>query len=242
MEDSMKRLKTFLEQMPDSKILDVGTGVGNFIALIDSLYKDYGKIVGIDIMDRMVEIATKNFEDNNKIKIVKRDILHTEFPVAHFDIVCLSNSLHHLEDVKGTFEAMESLLKPGGYLVFNEMRSDDLNEKQISHKLIHHFSAKLDREMGQIHNDTMKRQEILDLIAKESTCEIVDEWDMEVPKAEPSQAEIEQFANTVDMLLKRTQNPILIEKYQAEADEIKNYIISHGLEACTQLLVVAKKR
>nr|HPJ24496.1 class I SAM-dependent methyltransferase [Bacillota bacterium] len=91
----MEKLKSFLESLEDAKILDVGTGRGNFISLIDYLYSGYAKIVGIDILDKMVEIAEKHFEANERIKIVKRDILDTGFPKEHFDLVCLSNSLHH---------------------------------------------------------------------------------------------------------------------------------------------------
>lgn len=237
----MEKLQTFLKENPQAKILDVGTGAGNFIGLIDHLYQDYEKIVGIDIMDRMVDMASKNFENNEKIKIVKRDILDTGFPKEHFDIVCLSNSLHHLDDVKKTFEKMEELVKPGGYLLFNEMRKDDLNEHQISHRLIHHFSAKLDREMNMVHNETYDRQEIIDLIAKNSSFQVVDHWDMEVPKSEPSPEEIEGMIKTVDMLLMRVRNDEIIAKYKEEAEEIKSYIKEHGVEACTQLIVIAKK-
>ncbi|MBN2540472.1 MAG: class I SAM-dependent methyltransferase [Bacilli bacterium] len=238
----MERLQTFLKQIPNAKILDVGTGVGNFIGLIDYLHKDYEKIVGIDIMDRMVSLASKNFEDNEKVKIVKRDILDTGFPSAHFDIVCLSNSLHHLADVDGTFEAMEELVKPGGYLLFNEMRSDELNEEQISHRLIHHFSAKLDRELGMVHDDTFTKQEIIDQIKTHSNCEIIDYWEMEVPVSKPSKEEIEQMTKTVDALLNRIQNEEIIARYKAEAEAIKEYIRLHGIQACTQILVVARKK
>ncbi len=238
----MERLKAFFESIPQAKILDVGTGRGNFIDLIDYLYKDYDKIVGIDIMDRMVELAAKHFEGNERIKIVKRDILQTGFPKEHFDIVCLSNSLHHLEEMKATFVAMEELVKPGGYLLFNEMMKDNLNDRQVSHRLIHHFSAKLDTETGMIHNETYDRQEIVDHVKANTTFEVVDFWDMEVPVSEPTPEETEQMAQTVDVLLMRLKNDELIAKHKEEAEEIKSYIRKYGVEACTQLIVIAKRK
>ncbi|XMB72090.1 class I SAM-dependent methyltransferase [Mycoplasmatota bacterium WC30] len=237
----MEKLKKFLENNPQAKILDVGTGRGNFIGLIDHLYKDYEKIVGIDILGKAVEMASKYFEDNGKIEIIEKDIINTGFPKEHFDIVCLSNSLHHLDDILGRFKSMETLVKPGGYLLFNEMMKDNLNKKQISHKLIHHFSAKLDREMGMTHNDTYNRQEIIDVIKANSKFDFVDAWDMEVPTEDASKAEIEGMIKTVDMLLSRLNDEKLIMTHTAEAEEIKQYIKENGIQACTQLLVVLKK-
>jgi ubiquinone/menaquinone biosynthesis C-methylase UbiE len=240
MGERMEKLKQFLESIPDAKILDVGTGAGNFIHLITSLTNKYEKIVGIDILDRMVEMSGKHFAENEKIKIVKRDILETGFPENHFDIVCLSNSLHHLSDVEGTFHAMENLVKPGGYLLFNEMRSDGLNEKQISHKLIHHFAAKLDRELHMIHDETFKKDEIIELIKKHTSGIITEYWDMVVPKTASNPEEVESMMKTVDALLMRVKDETLIQKYRPEAEEIKEYLKTHGIEACTQLVVIVQ--
>lgn len=237
----MNKLQTFLQTLPKAKILDVGTGRGNFISLIDYLYQDYERIVGIDIMEKMVELASRHFADNDKVKIVHRDIMETGFPKEHFDVVCLSNSLHHLEDLKATFEAMEQLVKPGGYLLINEMMRDHLNERQISHLLVHHFSAKLDREAGMTHNETYSRQGIIEKIKDSTSFEVIDAWDMEVPRLQPSEEETESMIRTVDALLMRLGDDQLIDKFKAEAEDIKAYIKKHGVEACTQLLVLAKK-
>jgi len=234
----MEKLKQIIDGISDPKILDVGTGAGNFIHLITYLTNNYNKIVGIDISDRMVKITSKQFAENDKIKIVKRDIVDTGFPNNHFDIVCLSNSLHHLQDKSATIKAMEDLVKPGGLLLFNEMMSDHLNKQQISHKLIHHFAAKIDRELGMIHDETFAREEIIGEIKKYTTGHILDDWDMQIPKTVSDEEEIEIMAKSVDSLLMRLRDNTLIESHKSEAEEIKAYIKGNGIEACTQLLVV----
>ncbi len=236
----MERLKAFFKNIPNGKILDVGTGNGNFIDLIDHLDQDYQEIVGIDIIERVVQNASKYFEQNNKIKIEKRDILETGYEVESFDMVCLSNSLHHLEDIKTTFLAMEALVKPGGYLLINEMMKDNLTDQQISHKLLHHFSAKLDREIGYTHHDTYNRSEILKVIREHSTFLVVDYWDMIVPKETMTIEEVEGFANTVDFLINRLPKEKQ-EGHLLEGEHIKQYIIENGVQSCTQLLVILKK-
>lgn len=235
----MEKLKQFLENNKNARILDVGTGRGNFIDVLDYLNKDYQEIVGIDIFDPAVRIASKHFENNKKVKILKADINNNDFKAGEFDIVCLSNSLHHLEDIDATFKSMERLVKPGGYLLFNEMIKDNLNKKQVSHRLLHHFSAKLDRESGIFHGETFNRLEIVDIIRGKSNFYIDNYWDMVTPKEDMTKEQISNFAKTVDLLLKRI-NTDLQEKYRLEAEKIKSYIIDNGVEGCTSLLLLVK--
>ena len=241
MEENMNKLKTFLEQIPNAHILDVGTGRGNFISLIDYLYKDYEKIVGIDIIESTVKSASKFFENNPKIQILNQDINSYDLPAEHFDIVCLSNSLHHLDDKKKTFKNMEHLVKPGGYLLFNEMMKDNLNKKQISHLLLHHFSAKIDREIGRFHDDTYNRLEIVDVIKEYSKLDVIDFWDMDVPKQEPKEEDIKDFASTVDRVINQLSDESKKNVFGKEAKEIKEYIFKYGVESCTQLIVILKR-
>lgn len=236
----MEHLKEFFKKNPNAKILDVGTGRGNFIALIDHLYKDYQEIIGIDIVDGFVKAASKDFEENKKVKFENRDILDTGYEKESFDIVCLSNSLHHLADIKTMFEAMEALVKPGGYLLFNEMMKDHLNEQQISHQLLHHFSAKMDRANGLTHNETYNRADIINTIQQNTSFSVVDSWDMVVGENTITEEQIESFAKTVDFLIARLPEAQR-NQYLAEGEEIKSYIMKNGVEACTQLLVIAKK-
>ena len=237
----MEQLKEFFEKIPNAKILDVGTGRGNFIALIDRLYKDYQEIIGIDIIDGFVKAASNAFKQNKKVKFEKRDILDTGYETESFDIVCLSNSLHHLADIKSMIEAMEKLVKPGGYLLFNEMMSDHLNNSQVSHKLIHHFSAKLDREIGLTHNETYRRQEIIDVVKENTTFAVVDTWNMKVPIEEISPEQLTSYIEMVDILVNRM--PLdKQENHKEEAITIKKYIQDNGMQGCTQILIICQRK
>lgn len=236
----MEKIKQFLESVPNAKILDVGTGRGNFISLLDYLYKDYEEMIGIDIIEQAVISANKQFEENKKIYFLNQDINSTDFPDDYFDIVCLSNSLHHLDNIDTTFRNMERLVKPGGFILLNEMMKDNLNEKQISHKLLHHFSAKIDREMGRFHDDTFNRLEIVEKVKLNSTFRLVEYWDMITPKQDASNEEVEHFSKTVDYILNQLSDSKKTETILKEAKDIKAYILNHGVEGCTQLLVVVK--
>ena len=73
-----------------------------------------------------------------------------------FDIISLSNSLHHLENPKEIFAEMERVLAQYGIIIINEMISDGLSKRQKSHLKLHHFAAEVDRALGGTHNETFK--------------------------------------------------------------------------------------
>ncbi len=236
----MKKLQTFFKNEKNAKILDVGTGNGNFIKIIESLTKEFSEIIGIDLLDVSIEAAKKSFEDE-RINFFKMDALNMEFDDGTFDVVCLSNSLHHLKDIGAIFKEMERVLKPGGALVFCEMMSNNLDKKQKSHVLLHHYAAEIDRERGSFHDLTFTNNRILEIISKESTLSIVDAWDLTYPrKEENSDEEVEWLFETIDRLKERITDEKRKIYFEKEADKVKKYIKKHGFDSATQLMVVLR--
>ena len=236
----MEKLKTLLNQKKGTKILDVGTGNGNFIKVIIALTNDFSEIIGIDLLDGSVEGCKKNFEDE-RINFFKMDAMNMEFDDGIFDFVCLSNSLHHLIDVNGILKEMERVLKPDGALVFCEMMSNNLNRRQKSHLLMHHYAAEIDRERGSYHGTTFTNTEILEIIAKESSLKIIDAWDLTYPRREDnSEEEIEWLFETIDRLKERAADSDKREYFDKEAEKVKKHINKYGFDSATQLIVVLK--
>ena len=81
-----QRLKT-KEQIPNSKILDIGTGSGCIAISLAKNLPD-AKVWALDVSQKALEVAKKNTELNGvKIKFLHVDILKThEFPVK-FDVI-----------------------------------------------------------------------------------------------------------------------------------------------------------
>ena len=236
----MKKLQNYLKQYPNSKILDVGTGNGNFIKIISSLYGDFSEIIGIDLLDVSVEGCKKSFEDD-RINFFKMDALNMDFEDDLFDMVCLSNSLHHLEDINSTLKEMERVLKPGGALVFCEMMSNNLDKRQHSHLLMHHFAAEVDRERGSYHDLTFTNKRILQILTDESSLSIVDAWDLDYPRRETnSKEEIEWVFETIDRVKEGVSDVNRKEYFNKQADKIKKYIKKYGFDSATQLIVIIK--
>lgn len=237
----MEKFAKFLKDNQFKKILDVGTGAGNFINLLNQLYKNYDEIIGIDTNELSISHAKKQITDE-RVKFEIMDALDMEYEDDTFDLVCLSNSLHHLSDPLSIFKAMERVLKPGGVLIVSEMVSDNLDERQMSHLLLHHFAAKLDRARGETHNETMSHEEILESLKVNSNITLEDSWDVTYERrGENIEDEISWFMNTIDRLVKKVPENDDKKVTLKEADSVRDYIKKHGFDSATTLLVVLRK-
>ena len=236
----MKKLEALFAHNKKSKILDVGTGVGNFISIITQMTDNYSEIIGIDILPRALEAAKKQYTDE-RINFFKMDALKMEFENDLFDFVCLSNSLHHLEDVKATLTEMERVLKPGGSLVFCEMVNNNLDERQISHLMLHHFAAEIDRDRGNFHDETLADNEILEVLTENSSLAIDDSWNLTYPRQDTnSKEEIDWLNSTLDRIVESVKESENFEYFSKKAETIREYIKKHGFDSATSLIVVLK--
>lgn len=217
----MNKITKLLHQFPNFKLLDIGTGVGNFIALVKSVNDDFEEIIGIDTSQRIVEIAKNNFKDDDRIQFLLMDANECSFENDTFDIVSLSNSLHHLSDIHKTISEMERVVKPTGIILIHEMVSDQLTDQQISHKMLHHYAAEIDREFDQIHGETYSREEIIDILQENSASEIIDFWHVvQEEEQEVSSEEIEQLIQLVDKLSSRVKESQNAEYFISKAEKI----------------------
>jgi len=240
-EGKMNKLKKYLEKYPNAHILDIGTGRGDFIALIDQLYQNYSEIIGIDITDHLIEINNTRYESNPKIKFIKDDILLSNLKEGTFDVVCLSNTLHHLGYLDETLRAMNAMVKEDGIIVINEMISNNLNQHQVSHKLLHHFSARIDRVLNRYHDETFKEEEILDIFKNSSCLTLSDYWYLDIPDNQVIE-DSTSLINLIDRLTSQIKDKDNYPEIFMEAEEIKSYIKEHGFQSATQLLLILNKK
>ena len=237
----MQRLKNYLMKFKEAKILDIGTGRGDFISLIDFLYSGYSEIIGVDILDTLIEINQIKFKNNPKVKFIKEDIMKTSLPKASFDIVCLSNTLHHLDNINKTLMQMKGLVKGDGIIIINEMISNGLNYQQESHRLLHHFAAKIDCKLGKIHNPTYTKEELIKILNDNEVGLVLNEyWEM-TSIFEQESAEITPYINVVDRLLEQVSDMKEVNEFENEAKAIKSHIEMYGFASATQVIAILKK-
>lgn len=236
----MRKLSSWVKNYTKPKILDIGTGNGNFINIITSLNTEFNSAVGIDVLDSSIKSCQANF-NNEKITFMKMDALNIDFEDNTFDIVTLSNSLHHLDDISVILKEMERVLAPGGAIIICEMISNNLTKKQKSHLAMHHFAAEIDRERGSTHFETFTDKEILNHLSEKSSLDIKDVWELSTPNTrEINEKETEWIFETIDRVQGSVEGSKKIEYYRKKADRIKNYIRKYGFDSATQIIAVLK--
>ena len=122
-------------------VLDVATGTGS---LAVELGKQAEKVIGIDLSDKMLEVARRKSKSNN-ISFQQMDASQMEFKDDTFDIVTISLGLHDmpLNIRDAVLKESKRVLKPNGKLFILE---HDLPQNKffasISATLIDTFESK----------------------------------------------------------------------------------------------------
>jgi ubiquinone/menaquinone biosynthesis C-methylase UbiE len=100
-----------------SKILDIGSGWGSFVYLLNE--KGY-EASGVEVQDFMVDYARQRLMDLGNLKTktetvyLKASALDLPFSDSHFDIVTLWDVLEHIEDYEKVLHEAIRVLKPKG--------------------------------------------------------------------------------------------------------------------------------
>ncbi|KAK9887512.1 hypothetical protein WA026_023062 [Henosepilachna vigintioctopunctata] len=104
-----------------SKILDIGTGPGHLLSLVEPLFpKDYAEIVCLDKSEKMIKYFDSMKKDP-RMKSYKMDIQTAELPnelKGRFDFIFSCNTLMYLSDIRQAFDNISQMLTRNGELFF----------------------------------------------------------------------------------------------------------------------------
>ena len=137
----MNALETRLGEIRGGRVLDVATGDGEFVALLAGHLQDYETIVGVDIDQNLLSEARRNLS-SRRIRFRVADAMKLPFRDGSFDMVTMSDALHHLVDPDRGLREMARVLKPGGILLLQEMVSDGLTEAQQTIAELHRITPR----------------------------------------------------------------------------------------------------
>lgn len=105
----------------NSKVLDVGCGVGATASYIAKKYQV--QVTGIDKSERMIQQATKRVEKRKVTDLVELKVAEaTDLPFEDnsFDIVMTESVLSFVENKTKAIDEFVRVIKPGGYIGLNE--------------------------------------------------------------------------------------------------------------------------
>lgn len=109
----------------DKDVLDVACGTGVMIDYY--LNREVGSIMGIDLSDKMCEIASEKFKNNKNVLIICEDVEEYKSD-EKYDAIIVYNSFPHFPDPEHLISHLSSLLKKGGMLtVAHSMSRDRIN-------------------------------------------------------------------------------------------------------------------
>jgi len=229
--------KELIGHISGGKALDVATGDGGFIHFLLEGLQDYKEIIGIDTKDGLEAVFAEQFADKS-IHYQQMDAAQMEFADESFDTVCISNSLHHMLDLPRTLSEMQRVLKPGGYLIASEMYCDNQTETQMMHVQLHHWWGAVDRAQGISHNETFRREEIVEMVAGLDLAEMRMD-DLSELRENPHDPErLAEINPIIDRYIQRAEGHT---ELQACGEALRQRLKEVGFDGATSLLIIGRK-
>lgn len=160
----MRDVFDILNKIKAPQVLDAATGRGEFIHILRQKLGHFQRIVGVDSDPQLVDTTQKLFPQS-EVEIHKMYLEQLRFEDQYFDLISISNALHHLVDVDKVLSELMRVLKPGGFFLVSEMyQGGSQSEAQHTHILMHHWLAKADQHFETAHFETLYRDQILSKI------------------------------------------------------------------------------
>lgn len=231
----MKTIDEMLHAIHADLILDVATGRGDFLLTMQQQLGSFGSGIGIDVKP-FEEWEAEKFSEL-PITFQQMDASHLDFADASFDLVSISNSLHHVPDPCKTLAEMVRVLKPGGYFIMYEMFTDNQTTEQQTHTLLHQWWAKVDTASGISHRSPYTREELVKLIecSELGHWQILEDADLSGDPFDPETLNI--VDKNIDRYLAKTRDADLIN----EGVSLRQRLSSVGYQSATELFALGEK-
>lgn len=246
-------VKKKFETISGGAVLDVGTNDGEFIKVLMKALSNYETFTGIDVTEEDIKKGEQEFkEDPVTLQVMNAEEM--TFQDNQFDTVCISYTIHHLENIEIVLSEMYRVLKPGGHFIIQEMYSDGKQtEAQNVDMDIHHLNVKIDTLLGIPHFASLTRQELRNLVTKlglndievyESSWSIKCLFCDDANKCQdPMRAEhIEFLLKQIDDDVERIREHQLYNEVIEKAESIKERVKTYGSSAASVMYLFGKKR
>jgi ubiquinone/menaquinone biosynthesis C-methylase UbiE len=232
--------KKLLEKINGGEVLDVGCGTGQFIGILLECLGSFSSFTGVDVDVESLAEARENYPGNN-YRFLESGSDNLPFENECFDLVSISKALHHVEDPVATLDEMKRVLKPGGYLIINEMHRNNLTQAQKSHMMYHHLRADIDNMLGISHNYTFTREHILRLSGRLELGErVIAEFSPDASRARQPE-EIKEFSRKMDGWLTGLDGHEGLDGIRQQVDSLKERFLEHGISRQPQLVILGIK-
>ena len=229
-----------LVEIHGGKVLDIGCGSGQFIAILMQSLGSFDSITGVDVDDGVLKEARSKFRSET-FNFIKASSQSLPFEDGSFDLVSISKTLHHVENDRQTLNEMKRVLKQGGYLLINEMIRDGLTASQQSHLLYHHLRSEIDQLLGVSHNTTYLHSDLLDLIYAVGLEDLsLREFQPEDP-APKDPAHVDEYIARMTGWLDEIAGHPERENYSKRMAVLQEHLRENGISRPPQIIALGKK-
>ena len=235
----MKQLQLFFEDKTVNKVLDIGTGTGDFMKVLNDTFGESAQLIGIDPGEQWLKEARVRFQ-NDHIEFLCMGGEKLQFDDDSFDVVSISNALHHLENIEQSFNEMKRVVRPDGWIIINEVSDGDLNEAQENQKMLHHFKSFVDRLHGISHQETWTKEEILEIVEQNHVLPVHSYPNHKMKKANFDELFLDEKYQEMESLLEELQGRAEYDQKKDLLPLFRERLNKYGYQMATQLLVIGK--
>ncbi len=118
-DDMLARIANLLPNY-NLKVLELCCGGGQLLDAISRGGSRELSYVGVDISEKMVELATNRLEGNVRTRILRGDWVSPLGRGEHFDVIIVKNALHLIPQLARRLSELGSFLVPGGIVLIAE--------------------------------------------------------------------------------------------------------------------------
>jgi hybrid polyketide synthase/nonribosomal peptide synthetase ACE1 len=128
-----RTVKQLVHRYPHMKILEIGAGTGGATKVImNEIGRSFASYTYTDISSGFFETAQKVFHAfSNKMTFrtldCEKDVVAQGYEEHSYDMVVASLVLHATTNLRRTLQNVRQLMKPGGYLVMQEITNNDVS-------------------------------------------------------------------------------------------------------------------
>lgn len=118
----LKALRSFLDPLRHRRLFEVGCAYGFFLKLAEPLFDS---VEGIDVSDPAVRYAAEHFN----LKVTGGDLLDVDLSARDFDLVCMWDTIEHLERPDLYLRKLERHMRSGALLAITTGDIGSLNAR-----------------------------------------------------------------------------------------------------------------
>lgn len=229
-----------LGDLAGGRVLDVATGRGGFVPVLRRYLGSYTHIVGIDVHLPAIQ-AARCSRAGEHASFVRMNAECLALQDACFDTVCAARSIHHWGDAPQVLREMVRVLKPGGHMVVSDLHRDARTKAQRTDIGLHHWAAAVDTGLGLVHNRTLSRQQIVDLL-EDTGLAYLQVYERSDTTSDPLDlVRIRAREELIDRYLERARQTATYQVFEQGGEALRRRLREVGTQSEPEVLIVGQK-